>query len=432
MPTKSVTHTWTGRYARYEGQLAPGVVSFSTAQAALTDYLTGVENPKWRQQVQNVQNATTPMTAERWSVTRRRGHMSIAFRWDPVLGFNSTKRVEQWARGHIASNQHLTALPVIDGAWTSTADARARAKAFQEIRKLQVQFSGPIALGELRETIRMLRKPAGALGQKCWSYVDRVKKLKGRPGSEPWNKAVSQAWLEAQFGWKPLMRDIEEATEAYNDVLDSGEVVLKFSVGAGDGKRTQDIQDTFLAVAGSYLRHIRYRSTDHGHYVRYRGAVSNELFPNTTIYDRAARWGFTPSEFFPTAWELLPWSFLADYFANIGDIITAAATSTVGLRWVNKSDIRTVTARYLLTPDLAWARSILGKAWLGGTGQSSTSWITRSRVVRSSGISLTIPELTFTVPDLERSPIKWLNIAALLNQARGVHPQRTSGRNYRL
>jgi hypothetical protein len=46
--------------------------------------------------------------------------------------------------------------------------------------------------------------------------------------------------------------------------------------------------------------------------------------------------GLHPSNWLPTAWELLPYSFVYDYFANIGDIINAATVQQSDMTFGNR------------------------------------------------------------------------------------------------
>lgn len=391
---------------------------------------TGVENPKWREQVQNHQNATTPLTGDKCDWRGGSGFHRLFGVWNKAAGTWATGGPNPWKqdwRGNYAMYAHT--VPSLN-MFASTADARARARAYSSIRKAQVKVSGPTFLGELRQTMHQLRHPAGALGQKADSYLKRVKKSRGKPGSDSWNKAVSQAWLEYSFGWVPLMSDIEDARDAYNSLINK-EVVEHFSVGAEDRRRSIEIlNDVQLVLAGGYLYSHLDVVQDDLHQVRYRGAVTSRAA--TTMSDRFARFGFTPSEFIPTAWELLPWSFLIDYFTNVGDLLTSLVTSTADLRWLNMTDRRTAVNTRTVRPNIPLTRSLIPPAaYVGQSSRPSWSEITRSRVIRSVGVGLSPPPIITEWPSAERSPLKWLNIAALLNQARDVHPQRTTGRSWR-
>jgi hypothetical protein len=52
--------------------------------------------------------------------------------------------------------------------------------------------------------------------------------------------------------------------------------------------------------------------------------------------------GLTSHEALATAWELTPWSWLTDWFSNIGDVI-AATNNSVGLTWSKICVMRRMT-----------------------------------------------------------------------------------------
>jgi len=71
--------------------------------------------------------------------------------------------------------------------------------------------------------------------------------------------------------------------------------------------------------------------------VTYRGAV--KLVPYADQAGSALRthFGFDWQTAVLTAWEIIPYSFLVDYFINIGDILEASLFNQTNLAWVNRS-----------------------------------------------------------------------------------------------
>jgi hypothetical protein len=85
--------------------------------------------------------------------------------------------------------------------------------------------------------------------------------------------------------------------------------------------------------------------------IRYKGAVIAQV--KGPSWQNDDLFGFNPQNFIPAAWELLPWSFLADYFTNIGDILTASIVSTKHLAYTNRTEI-------VISKSLEVTRSIRG------------------------------------------------------------------------
>jgi hypothetical protein len=119
----------------------------------------------------------------------------------------------------------------------------------------------------------------------------------------------------------------------------------------------------------------------------------------------AALFGFSPEQFLPTAWELVPYSFLIDYFTNIGDIIAGWSSLLVPLKWANKTTRKTNEVTRVAMSDKS----------LTANFQSGTPAIVVGRntyVVRAKYSGTTVPDFDLRVPSLGSQ--RWLNIAALI------------------
>jgi hypothetical protein len=153
--------------------------------------------------------------------------------------------------------------------------------------------------------------------------------------------------------------------------------------------------------------------------VRYKGRFDAQV--ETTKWDNWDLFGFTPKDFIPAAWELLPWSFLADYFTNIGDILSSVTVSTTGLAYVNRTEIKHTYYRGAISHDPFHPNNMSANftltSCIGGQGSFN---LTRRAVVRSPGSGISYPTLQFNV---ELNPGQLANVAALLATSRALHPQ---------
>lgn len=386
---------------------------------------TGVAVSNWLQKIQDGQNATSDMTAQFWSVVDEK----------PVVG-SVYMRINQFSYWHTNSvNGHVlsyyTGFPAWTG-FTSNAESQARAKLFKAVRDAETKLQGLVFLGELRETLRMLRRPLEGLQDLIQDYLTRAQALKrGKKPSQRrrYDQNLSKLWLEYAFGWTPLLADVEAARNAYN-ALFRKERQVKFSVGGKDFYRRAPNAYGTTCIMDGWPSYIRLDTGDVIHQteiIRYRGVV--RATATTTAQDRLARFGFSVKEFLPTAWELLPWSFLLDYFANIGDILEASVTDTSKVIWVSKSRVR-------IQDTERWGEFHNPKSEIGSGNVSSHSTNRgfvkyRQRYVQrwaSPGVNL--PELTFRLP---HSPRKLVNIVALLDlMRRSAHPQNPRSWNYRI
>lgn len=395
---------------------------------------TGVGNPNYKRQIKAAVNATTPLSGTFNSLEGNNGYYRIDFIWTP----NGDAIQTRLLYGNVA--RYFARQPEWVG-WTNLADAKASAKYLEKVRELQVRFSGPTFLGELRETMRMLRRPAEALRDGVHRYLDDVKRLNRENRNRYFNKnkprysqnlrqIAGGLWLEHAFGWLPLLHDINDAKEAFNDLIELPRLE-KFSVGGIDSRTlvTDTSSTLFSSPIGIYF--LQNEVTTQTTSVRYRGAVKAQAA--TTAADRLARFGFTPSEFIPTAWELLPWSFLADYFANIGDILNSWVTDTSSVAWVNKSVVNKMMISNHFSIDRSWlkatftgANKVVGIVDHGSWSKWRLSNVTRTNIAPDS---VRVPFRTFA----PTSPGRLANIAALLGTVNTeIHPQRPKKRNFRI
>jgi hypothetical protein len=117
--------------------------------------------------------------------------------------------------------------------------------------------------------------------------------------------------------------------------------------------------------------------------------------------------GFDLSSWAPTLWELIPYSFLIDYFSNIGDVIRGWSQMGVRLAWCNRTSRKTFTKTAWSSPSGVFPAQAF----------SAAKFVcTRVRVSRASYSGTTVPKPILEIPSL--GSLKWLNIAALIANRR--------------
>lgn len=116
-----------------------------------------------------------------------------------------------------------------------------------------------------------------------------------------------------------------------------------------------------------------------------------------------ADFGIMPSQFLPTVWELIPYSWLVDYFTNMGDIVAAACRNYGDLSWYSgtaNSHIRNSrTAKFL---------DVNSNMTLQGSLPCFDEWLLKE--VSRSGTKPSTPPFQFDVPN---TVAKWLNVGFL-------------------
>lgn len=390
-------------------------------QQVLTRTRTGTRYPRWRKAIEDGVNCTTPLTAT-WD--------SLECHFVPVTSVDmqrwsgETVKTKCWGHIGVANNQRQVGpRPAVKD--TSFCDNLARVAFYKKLHALETKFQGLTFLGELKESLHMLRRPARALWSSAEGYSAALNKAK-RSNPKHWMKTIGGLWLEHSFGWLPLINDCKDAVKAYHALTSPKPHTYKLGGGARkEYDRTSELDEYFQAGRTLWINGYTHWTTEYAkfiefHIVRYKGAMRATI--EAPKWDNMRLFGFQPEEFIPTAWELLPWSFLADYFTNIGDLLSCLVTNTRNVAWVNRSVITETFFRGRMGINPQAMASFLGAGWSVTKGSSQkTEYVARRRTVsRTPGVGIPMPTLQFNI-DLTDGQLG--NVAALLAQSRALHPQ---------
>jgi hypothetical protein len=141
--------------------------------------------------------------------------------------------------------------------------------------------------------------------------------------------------------------------------------------------------------------------------VRYQSLVDAGSYS----LQNSRRVGFDVSNWLPTVWELIPYSFLVDYFVNIGEIVSAATLNSSSVLWTNKTVTHRVSYRALRweANSKPYSNNV---ATVPGKAKSHLKTVTRY----PNYAGAMVPTLTFSLPGLGQA----LNIAALGSMSKDV------------
>lgn len=170
-------------------------------------------------------------------------------------------------------------------------------------------------LSELRSTVDTVRSGWRGIKDILFRNAEVVARLKRASAAERWNR-FAQLWLEARYGWRPIMYDVHSAIGAYNSTLEDGTLISE-RASQTDSDSVADYYETVYDenTTAQFTRTMEYRRT-------YRAVAYLEVsIAGAKIY------GANP---LVTAWELTPWSFVADWFINVGDSINALSALASG------------------------------------------------------------------------------------------------------
>jgi hypothetical protein len=392
-----------------------------TKQTYQSKVRKGVRNPKHQAQIRRGTEATTDYNCfyrsydyEPYTVTLNFKDVGVSPNVDRVWTYSGDPLFLGISRP--------------DGALDATSDALARTKALERFMSRANQelttFQGGVVIGEIRETIGLLRSPMAGIRGHLGSYVGKLRKLKrqairSRMTTRKMLELASEMWLEVAFGWRPLFADARDLCSTLEDLgkqspdrvrlQGSGEAEKQVSVGqiakgfAFSGNVIADIYETF---------NFRYK---------FYGAIDCTAMGGSSL---ARKFGLGPENFLPTVWEVIPYSFLVDYFTNIGQIISAFSMFRNRIKrcaYVRRTtQLRRLVGQRMVPPTPS------GPTWQNARAQlshGSGAWKMET-YDRALHTGWNVPDFRWKIPT---NINQYVNMAALLVLRKAVLPFKATG-----
>jgi len=283
-------------------------------------YRHGSTAPDWRRRIQQGVSATTQLVAAKTIYEFTAGEVSATYAEShPTLA-------KEWRVTGVLTPEAYHVLPPAYA--PEVAFDAAKRRFIGQCLDLRRQVMSGVVLGELQKTLHLLRNPALSLIQEIRTYLTRAKTLERRGSTASRTKALANLYLEANFGWQPLLYDIAGAIRALDEIRAKRPFEIRKV--RGTGKQNSAISDSRTASYTCGLLLVDYIATTKVN-VSYKIVGGYRVDSANTGPLQSL--GLTPADFVPTLWELMPWSFVADYFTNIGAIIDAYSYVTGNIAW---------------------------------------------------------------------------------------------------
>lgn len=165
----------------------------------------------------------------------------------------------------------------------------------------------------------------------------------------------AESWLEFSYGWKPLMKDVYDHARALAELTVERMNVVRYASGKA---RTRSARGPIKSDPSAQAHFISYNSSEHSRWVKFSVSYSLQNGELNTFSQLGID---NPLE---VAWELLPFSFVADWFLPIGDFVRCLSATT-GLRFNHgsKSTREVINTKVEVLSD--------GKGWITTDGRCS-------------------------------------------------------------
>lgn len=275
----------------------------------------------------------------------------------------------------------------------------------RKIDQANNSLKGLVSLGEFGETARLVNGAGKQLLSGMHSYLDDVNQLVRKSHPRQLLRDIGGKWLEYSFGWKPLISDIDDGLNGLHRFRSQRPPRILVRASGRDEEVIPLPPETGPFYGVLSTRSFNTRAI---YGCRIYGSVGTNLSPLRFSHE----FGFTPQEFIPTVWELIPYSFLVDYFVNIGAVISASSTNTNFVQWLGIGQLREIFMEVSLSavpsPPDGW--EVVEKSISLGTPYRYRSWVKERGPLDLGSLA---PSLVFTIPGLGT---KWINMSALASQ----------------
>lgn len=315
----SLARSQVGTY--YDGRVSgPTVVSIAPPlrfQETMYDIVT----PGYQSLVNRGVIINNPMTHVRTSAVHTDCSFTDTYNTQPYGAFN-----DQWVHsGVCVPRQTPQAMPSVT---TNCGDKAAGAinRAYADVNEGTAQLLVDIAelsktytmlKNPFREALNLVRKTRKVLsGKTLRAMIARGKKVYGGTRLPD---AASGVYLEWRYGWNPLLRSIDDTCHAIAENMN--QTKRRFTgrgYASGEDHQSKSAVSYWNPLSCSNGGMKNEAITDKSQRVTWRAGVLAEGYLSS-----ASNLGVSFADVPSTAWELVPYSFVVDWFVGVGDWISA-------------------------------------------------------------------------------------------------------------
>jgi len=317
----------------------PGVIAYRKLLEERT--MNGQDRLNWKQIIKEGENATNVMNA-----TERKLSLITALAVRKTISFKSVPVPPSTvgAEGYPFSPRRAV---LSDFAWDLyEVQSRCSAEFANNVRDRIQQMGGPEFLLELKETLSMIRRPAKAIDELTRKYAtaarratqrDRVKYQRYRytksERARMRTNELNDLYLTYEFGVRPLVGDIQDAAGLLAQMVSRPKEKRVTATTRNQPMCKPRTIIGNLNIGNNVSLIHAYDETCEVSCIT-KGAIKAKYIAPTGKIDELLRGaGLIDTDFLPTIWNWIPFSFVVDYFANVNDVLIGAYASEAYLEW---------------------------------------------------------------------------------------------------
>jgi len=247
-------------------------------------------------------------------------------------------------------------------------------------------------LAEMHETSEMMVSTVKQLESAWETRLGSVRKaLKRLRSPTQIAKTAADMWLTWSFGIKPLIHDVQDMAETLAEIrLNRDRWTMVYGSAHEDTRSLSSGTASALPPSGMSAYASCSRSTVVDTYIKQKlgGIITPDSVQQANPLYTA---GLTPDRVLPAVWEATPYSWLIDYFTNIGDLIDYSCTGVMVLQapWSVTVQQTRQEDRYRITGKGGFASSATGTDCV--TRQERFYWARGPSTLQVPGFTLKPP-----------------------------------------
>jgi len=276
-----------------------------------TEGISRQSNPTFRDKIAKRQNATTPYF--------RSGYTGVKILPAVIRGINPSGDV----RDVVTYHRVMSGVPgsVFDYESQALADA-ALNRLKRKLKKQVTSFDSLVPLLEIKDLRTTIKSIADLTTSALQTLID-IKKTRGRSALS----YASKAWLTYGFGVRPMLADVDNLCKAIAGYLERDDRFVRLT---GTAYRDWVSRSSTTNITSSYIASLSV-GWHFKHYLSYRYVAGFNLpLKSANNYGWDDHLGTTFPDVLPALWEAAAFSWVADYFTNIGEYINDTLTSPPG------------------------------------------------------------------------------------------------------
>jgi len=169
---------------------------------------------------------------------------------------------------------------------------------------------------------------------------------------------LDKIWLEARYGWRTLLYDMNDLADLVNNV----EKRTRFKESSGSTFNYTESKSEVSALGGACTYTVNVTDT---YVIGLRGTVVADIEPPSIVINPIV-----------TAWELTTLSFVIDWVINVGNALGALSFRAISGNYVAAGGHSVELTRVVSIDDVTWSTGWTGSC--DGYGTFVATWVSRT------------------------------------------------------